>query len=265
VSTAPLVRVAWLGHATVVLDIAGLRLVADPLLRRHNGPLRRRGPRPPSAAWAGVDAVLISHLHHDHAELSSLRMLPGAPVFTGHTNAAWLRRRGLPGIGLGDEWHELGKGVSVRLVRAVHHGRPMPHRPNGAYGHLVRAPGALVWLAGDTSLYDEMAEIPRLAGREHLDLAVVPIGGWGPRLSAGHMGPPEAAAACAMTRAGSALPVHWGTLHPPVMNRLGDWMDRPLAGFRTALAATAPDCRLLAVATGTSVTVPTRPPAQPGP
>lgn len=261
----PAIRLVWLGHSTVVLDVAGLRLVTDPLLRHHNGLLRRRGERPGSAAWAGTDAVLLSHLHHDHAEVRSLRMLGDAPVLTGHSNAAWLSRRGLAGVGLGDEWYELGRGVAVRLLRAVHQARPMPHRPNGAHGHLVRAPGAVVWIAGDTSLYDEMADIPNLAGGRGIDLAVVPIGGWGPRLSAGHMGPSEAAAACAMSKAGSALPVHWGTLHPPGMQHLGDWMDRPLPQFQRALAMSAPGCRLVKASAGVPVTVPTTPDTQPGP
>jgi L-ascorbate metabolism protein UlaG (beta-lactamase superfamily) len=255
VTTAPVIQVTWLGHSTVVLDVAGLRLVADPLLGRHNGLLRRRGQRPGSAAWTGADAVLLSHLHHDHAELRSLRMLGGTPVLTGHANAAWLRRRGLVGVGLGDEWHELGGGVAVRLLRAVHHSRPMPHRPNGAFGHLVGAPGVGVWVSGETNTHDEMTDIPGFAGRDGVDLAIVPIGGWGPRLSAGHMGPAEAATACAMTRAGSALPVHWGTLHPPGMHRLGGWMDRPLSEFRGALTAAAPGCGLLTATAGTKVAV----------
>jgi L-ascorbate metabolism protein UlaG (beta-lactamase superfamily) len=184
-------------------------------------------------------------------------MLGDAPVLTGHVNAAWARARGLTAIGLDESWHDLGGGVSVRLVTAVHHSRPMPHRPNGAYGHLVRAPEAVVWLAGDTDLYDEMAELPGLAGRDALDLAIVPIAGWGPRLSAGHMGPTEAATACARTRAAAALPVHWGTLHPPIMDRFGGWIDRPLPEFRAALAAGAPDCRLLEAPIGRPVTLAT--------
>jgi len=265
VRPVPVVQVTWLGHSSVVLDIDGLRLVADPLLRSHNGPLRRRGPRPAPATWAGADAILLSHLHHDHAELRSLWMLAAAPVLTSLTNASWLCSRGLTGVGLGEEWHGLGSGVFARLVKAVHHSRPMPHRPNGAHGHLVRGPDALVWFAGDTSLYDEMTEIPGLAGDDGIDLAIVPIGGWGPRLSAGHMGPVEAATACAMTRARSALPVHWGTLHPPGMHLFGDWMDRPLPEFRSALAKTAPHCRLVPAPMGVPVSVPTGRGARPGP
>ena len=55
------VALTWLGHATVVLDIDGVRLVADPLLRRHNGVLRRRGgARPGGEAWSQADAALLT-------------------------------------------------------------------------------------------------------------------------------------------------------------------------------------------------------------
>src|ERR1700754_1333329 len=130
-------RVRWLGHSTVVLDIGGHRLVTDPLLRPHNGPLRRRGPGPHAAWWAGTEMVLVSHLHHDHAELSSLRLLGDVPIVTGEDNAEWLRRRGLRGVGIRDDWFEADGLPPVRLVEAVHHSRPMPHRPNGANGHLL--------------------------------------------------------------------------------------------------------------------------------
>src|SRR4051794_36661044 len=175
-------KVTWLGHSTVLIDLAGHRLLTDPLLLRHNGPLRRRQPRPRSSTWAGVDAVLLSHLHHDHAELRSLRLLPGVPVLTGRRNARWLRRRGIDGGDAGD-WTDV-RAVQVRLVTAVHHSRPMPHRPNDANGHLIRSRTLTVWAAGDTSLYDDMDRLPELAGVGRLDVALVPIGGWGPRLSA---------------------------------------------------------------------------------
>lgn len=240
---------AWLGHSTVVIDVDGRRLITDPLLRRHGGALRRRSHPPASHQWQDVDAVLLSHLHHDHAELRSLRMLGDAPVLTGPDSATWLRRRGLPGVAP-EGWHHLGGGVRVRLVRAVHHARPMPHRPNEVQGHLLRTGEATVWVAGDTELYDEMADLPRYAGRDRIDLAVVPVGGWGPRLSPGHMGPEEAAVACAMTRSRWALPVHYGTLHAPLMDRLGDWMDRPLAHFEEALARTSPGTRIVRAGLG---------------
>jgi L-ascorbate metabolism protein UlaG (beta-lactamase superfamily) len=249
---APPVAIAWLGHSTLVIDVGGVRLLTDPLLRRHNWPLRRRGGRPTAGAWADVDAVLLSHLHHDHAELSSLRLLPGVPVLTAAENAAWLRRKGIDAPDdLGEDWVDVGTtGVRVRLVRADHHNRPMPHRPNAANGHLVRAPGLSVWVAGDTSLYPEMTDLPRLAGGR-VDLAVVPVGGWGPRLSPGHLDPEQAARACAAAEARHAMPVHWGTLHAPFFSYFPrGWLDNPGEAFAEALRRHAPECRPIVLRPG---------------
>jgi len=241
-------RLTWLGHSTVLIDLAGRRLLTDPLLLRHNGPLRRRSPRPRPTQWAEVDAVLLSHLHHDHAELRSLRLVAGAPVLTSERNGRWLQKHGLDGRGA-EDWTDVGP-VQVRLVTAVHHSRPMPHRPNDANGHLLRSRGTTLWAAGDTSLYADMVRLPELAGVERLDIALVPIGGWGPRLSAGHMGPTEAAEACARTGARYALPVHWGTLHAPFMTLRSEWFERPLDAFDKALAGVAPDCEVVRVPPG---------------
>lgn len=253
-------RLTWLGHATVVLDLGGARILVDPLLRPRAGPLLRRGPVPAPDAWAGTAAVLISHLHHDHAELTSLRMLPDLPLLTGGRNAAFLRRRGLRGVDLEagpevgpDDWYDVADSdVRIRLVHAVHHSRPMPHRPNDAYGHLVRTSTTRVWIAGDTSWYARMADLPVLAGGP-IDLAVVPIGGWGPRLSAGHMDPELAARACATVGARVAVPYHWGTFHVPSQRNVPPgWMDRPGPAFVAACARRAPDCEAVVLAPGES-------------
>jgi len=254
------ITVTWLGHATVVVDMDGVRIVSDPLLRRHNGILRRRGGATPEGeAWSGADAVLLSHLHHDHAEVGSLRMLGGVPVLTAPENAVWVAKKGLVGRGLGEgEWVPVGAAgdVAVRLVPAVHHSRPMPHRPNAANGHLVRGPSGVVWLAGDTDLYPGMAGHPELAGAP-IDVAAVPVGGWGPRLSPGHMGPKQAATACRLVSARAAVPVHWQTLHVPVAGRFPrGWMDLAGPRFEEALAHEAPSCRPLVLDVGSSASLP---------
>ncbi len=208
------VRATWLGHATVILDLAGVRIVTDPVLRRRLGVLRRRADLPVHPHVTDVDAVLLSHLHHDHADLPSLRRLGHSPVLTDPENAVWARAHGLVAPDLeADSWHDVADGVSVHLVRADHVSRPMPHRPNAAVGMLVRGSGVTVWFAGDTSLYPEMADLPQIAGAA-IDLALLPVGGWGPRLSPGHMGPTEAAEAAAACGARHVVPIHFGTLHP---------------------------------------------------
>ena len=250
----------WLGHSTVVLDLDGVRIVADPLLRRHAGPLRRRGPVPDPAAWQHADAVLLSHLHHDHAELASLRMLPeGVPVITAEANARWLRAKGLAGVAPpADGWIELGTSgaVSVALCPAVHGSRPMPHRPNPAVGHLVRGRSVTLWLAGDTSLYDGLSELPARAGGT-VDVAVVGVSGWAPRLGGGHTGPAQAAEACARVGARWGIPVHWGTFHVPGQSRHPrGWMDRPGPEFAEAVRATVPGCRPVVLGLGERVELP---------
>lgn len=252
------IAVTWLGHSTVVLEVDGTRLLTDPLLRRHAGILRRRGPKPDRRAWEQTDAVLLSHLHHDHAELRSLRLLPDVPMITAPENARWLRIRNLQGVAPSDdEWLGVGNGrpVTVTLCRADHTSRPMPHRPNQANGHLVRSASTTIWVAGDTSLYTDLAALPQVAGGP-IDLAIVPVSGWGPRLSGGHLGPVEAAEACARVGARFAVPVHWGTLHAPG-GRLypPGWMDRPGPEFVEALADRAPECVPMVLRRGVRTTV----------
>jgi L-ascorbate metabolism protein UlaG (beta-lactamase superfamily) len=244
-------ELTWLGHSTVVIEIGGLRLLTDPLLFRHAPPLRRRWPRPEPARWADVDAVLLSHLHHDHAELRSLRLLGSVPIFTAPANAEWLRGKGFHhAVGLDEQWYDAGGGVSVRLVPAVHGARPMPHRPNAANGHLIRSADSVVWAAGDTELFDDMAALGRWAGHG-LTAALVPIAGWGPRLSKGHLDPAAAATACARADPDWVLPVHWGTLHLPGGRHLPPgWMDRAPSAFRDALARVAPRSRLIKLRPG---------------
>ena len=255
------IRVAWLGHASAVLDLDGVRVLTDPLLRRHAGLLRGLGAAPSPARWEDPDAVLVSHLHHDHAELGSLRLLRDAPVLSAPANAAWLRRKGVPGArGLppGRWWDVPGSDVRVRTTRAVHGERPMPHRPNAATGFLVSGPSATVWFAGDTGPFPEMASLAEEAGRP-IDVALVPVGGWGPRLSGGHLDPVEAARACAVVGASFAVPIHWGTLHAPAARGLPPgWMEQAGRAFAVAVERWAPDCTALVLEPGQAVDVPLR-------
>ncbi len=257
-----MIRVRWLGHASVVLDVGGVRLLTDPLLREHAGLLRRRGGAPDPRNWHGAAAVLISHLHHDHAEIGSLELLGRTPVVSSPANARWLRRHGVPGgVGLPEgTWWTVPTArrtgaVQVRAVPAVHGDRPMPHRPNAANGFVIRADGWRVWFAGDTGPHPAMAQVPGLLdGR--VDVALVPVGGWGPRLSGGHLDPVEAARACALVGARHAVPIHWGTLHAPVSRRLPPgWMDRAGPAFAAAARHEAPDCEVHLLEPGEALTL----------
>ncbi|WP_188037283.1 MBL fold metallo-hydrolase [Actinotalea sp. JY-7885] len=236
-------RLTWLGHSTVVLDLAGARVVADPLLRRRAGVLRVvRGPGtagPEEWSRTAPDAVVLSHLHHDHCDVPTLRAMRAAVVLAPVGAGRWLTGRGVEHVtelAVGQR-HQVG-GLVVTAVPADHGGRREPFGPTAAaVGHLVESPDLTVWLAGDTGTFAGMARIPAMAVRGVVDVAVVPVWGWGPRLGPGHLDPVRAAAAARTVGARVAIPVHWGTLRMsgmarPMRTRLrmpGEWFLRALA------------------------------------
>ncbi|HVN11436.1 MAG TPA: MBL fold metallo-hydrolase, partial [Kineosporiaceae bacterium] len=189
---------------------------------------------------ATLDGVLISHLHHDHCDLATLRALAAPVVVAPPGAAAWLARHGVggtvelePGEGLA-----LASGVRVVAVRARHSGRREPWGPTAlAVGHVVEGTSGSAWLAGDTGLYPGMGDLPALTRRGRIDIAAVPVWGWGPTLGPGHLDPAEAAEAAVRVGAGVAVPVHWGTLHPAGLRAvMRDRLVGPAGEFAARLA-----------------------------
>ena len=88
------IEITWLGHSTAVVDLDGVRIVADPLLRRNNGILSGAASSCPRPRGTGPTRCSLSHLHHDHAEVPSLKRF-GVPVLTAPDNAVWVRKKGL--------------------------------------------------------------------------------------------------------------------------------------------------------------------------
>lgn len=202
----------YVGHATILIEIGGMRLLTDPLLRDRVLYLRRHGRSVDASVYANLDAVLISHLHYDHCDLPSLRMLPQdsrmiVPRGSRQLFHAW----GFQSI---DEL-EVGEvtrvgPVTVRATEARHSGYRPPGGPAAsALGFIVESSHQQIYFAGDTDLFAGMAA---LQGR--LDVALLPVWGWGPSLGAGHMNPRRAADALTLLRPRIAIPIHWGTLYP---------------------------------------------------
>jgi L-ascorbate metabolism protein UlaG (beta-lactamase superfamily) len=208
----------FVGHSTVRIDLAGRRVLTDPLLTGRLGPLRRVVPLPDPAVWEGTDVVLISHLHGDHLHLPSLRRLgTGTRIVVPRGAGGWLRRHGFTRV------DELAPGESltdgelrITAVPAVHSGHRwgprLTHGPDSrALGHLIEADGHTVYAAGDTDLFPGMSRL----GDRGIDAALLPVWGWGPTLGPGHLDPERAAEATALLRPRTAVPVHWGTLALP--------------------------------------------------
>jgi L-ascorbate metabolism protein UlaG (beta-lactamase superfamily) len=241
----------WLGHATVEIDLGGTRLLTDPVLGRRAGLLRRVAPALPPAAVRRPDAILISHLHSDHVDLPSLRRIgTDVPILASTGAAPWLRRRGfgdVRALAPGDAV-SVG-GVGVRAVEAIHDGRRWRYGAEAdALGFLVEgSPSA--YFAGDTDLFPAMAD---LAG--HVDIALLPVSGWGSTLGPGHLDPERAARAAGVIRPGLAIPIHWGTLGVPWSRPDRDARSEPAREFAAAAQRLAPDVEVLVLEPGQRVT-----------
>jgi L-ascorbate metabolism protein UlaG (beta-lactamase superfamily) len=236
----------FLGHATMLIELGGLRILTDPILVDRLMFLTRVVRPLDPALYAAVDLVLISHLHLDHLDRLSLARLaetPGATppeVVTGPGAGAVLRSWGWQRV------TELAPGVSHRVgdvlvtaVPAAHPGSRPPFGPRGtAVGFLLESGPARLYFAGDTDLFPEMATM--IEGE--LDVALLPIGGWGPRLGSGHLDPVRAVEAAARIRPRFAVPIHWGTLWPYGMGRVSAGrLSGPPAEFERALAERGAD------------------------
>ncbi|MEU3147386.1 MULTISPECIES: MBL fold metallo-hydrolase [unclassified Streptomyces] len=209
------VEVTWWGHATCTVEDARTRVITDPLFARRFAHLRRRrGALPPPDA-RHADLALVSHLHADHLHVPSLALLaPGTHLLVprGARRAVPALRRlthlRVSEVGPGDV---LTAGdLVVRAVPARHDGRRLPlgrHR-SPALGYVMEGE-ARTYFAGDTGLFDTMAEEVG-----PVDVALLPVGGWGPYLGEGHLDAVRAAEALARLGARSAVPVHYGTYWP---------------------------------------------------
>lgn len=243
-------RIAWLGHATIRLELDGVAILTDPAVRDRIGPLDRQAPPLGQRDIEGVDLVVISHLHFDHLDLPSLRRLGDPRIIVPNNSGRLLRKAGhrdVDEVAPGESTTH--GGVTIDVVRAIHSGFRPPFGPTGpALGFVLSTPHRRIYFAGDTAIYPEMAEI------RDLDVALVPVWGWGPNLRGGHMDPAMAARAVRLLRPRTAIPVHWGTFWPKAMGRVRpDRLRRPGHEFREITAELAPDVHTVVVAPGEDV------------
>ncbi|CCH85857.1 Zn-dependent hydrolase of the beta-lactamase fold-like protein [Modestobacter italicus] len=260
-------RLHFLGHSTVRAELGGKTVLTDPLLTVRLGPLRRVvAPLAPSS-WAGVDLVVVSHLHNDHLHLASLRLLGrSTPIVVPRGAGRWLTRHGFtaveelaPGESLTDG------GLTVTATHADHAahrwGPRLTHGPHApAVGHLLSGGGTTVYAAGDTDLFPGMTDL----GAAGIDVALLPVWGWGPSLGPGHLDPAGAAAAVQLLRPAVAVPVHWGTfavagltsLPSPWRARMRALLTEPPRRFAAAVTAGGPATHVALTAPGSAVVLP---------
>jgi L-ascorbate metabolism protein UlaG (beta-lactamase superfamily) len=246
-------RVTYVGHATVLAELDGVRLLTDPVLRGRVGHLRRQAAPPAPDVADALDAVLVSHLHHDHADVPSLRKLPrDVPVLAPRGAGAFFERRGFSSVAelAPGESEQIGT-VSITATEAVHPRHSRLERDSRAVGYLLGG-RRRVYFAGDTDLFDGMRELSR-----DLDLALLPIWGWGPSLGVGHLDPERAARAVAMLSPRLAIPIHWGTLYPLGLARFRpDPLRSPPREFTGWTEKLAPQTEVRVLAPGEGTPLP---------
>lgn len=259
---SPGLALTWWGHAFATVEIGGLRIGIDPVFTDRLLHLRRY-TAPVTARAAEADLVLVSHLHADHCHRPSLRRFgPGTPVVMPHGGEGLLRgRAGVRGVRPGDELEVAGARISV--LPAYHDGRRLPgSRYRGpALGFRVECGEHSFWYPGDTGVHEDFDAV------DPVDLALVPVGGWGPTLGEEHLDPAGAAEAVARVGARWAVPLHWGTFWPLGLEMVARDRHHHLfvtPGERFADAMQGRDAEAVVLAPGQRVVLPGMPGPAPG-
>jgi L-ascorbate metabolism protein UlaG (beta-lactamase superfamily) len=235
-------RLLYVGHATVLIELDGVRLLTDPVLRPRVWHLRRRVPLDTSGLRR-IDAVLVSHVHFDHLDLPSLRLL-GRDVTVILPVGAQRLLRGFTDV------RDVDVGDEVRIGDVTIHATPAEHdsarmlRSTPALGYLLSG-SKHVYFAGDTDLFEGMSA---LSGS--LDLALLPVAGWGSKVGPGHLDPLRAAQSLRLLKPRLAVPIHWGTFSPLHRRTSVD----PPEDFRRHAAELAPDVEVRILDPGAALT-----------
>ena len=245
------VAITWLGHASVLIELNGVRLLTDPVLRSRIGPLIRMAPPVRTDGLEGIDAVLLSHLHADHVDLPSLRRLEAVTVFAPHQAGPWLRGNGVSGVRelRPDDETNIGP-VHLTATHAAHDRRRRPFGPSAdPIGYVVRGSRS-VYFPGDTDLQPAMADL-----RGSIDIGLIPIWGWGRSVGVGHLDPRRAAVAVALIGPTVAIPIHWGTFALRWFGARRHELERPAIEFAALVKRYAPDVEVHVLAPGEHVEI----------
>ncbi|MFT9417975.1 MBL fold metallo-hydrolase [Acetobacter sp.] len=220
-------RITMVGHATVLIQAAGLNILTDPVWSERASPLRWAGPKrvnAPGIAFENlppIDVLLISHNHYDHLDLATLKRLQAAhnPLMIMPLGNDHIVKKVIPEARiLTGDWYEqqvIPPALSVTLTPAYHwSARGIFDRRMALWaGFWLNIRGQKLWFAGDTA-YGDGALFPALHARYGApDVAIIPIGAYEPRwfMAEQHVNPHEAVRIYKDIQARQAIGIHWGT------------------------------------------------------
>ncbi|WP_367871490.1 MBL fold metallo-hydrolase [Luteolibacter sp. Populi] len=215
-------RVTWLGHASFLVQGLGRNLLIDPVFSDYCAPFRMerfRRVSPPACRLEelpAIDAVLLTHSHYDHLDLSTLLTLgKEMPLVIAEGHAAWLGRKGFRNV-KELTWFgqmELFPGIQLSATPAQHFTARTPFDRNRGHwcGWLLEGAGVKLWHAGDSGYCPAFREIGERFGP--IDFGMIPIGAYSPRwfMQPIHMNPEESLQAFIESRCRRAVAMHWGT------------------------------------------------------
>lgn len=239
---APGMRTWWLGHASVLVEIDGVRILTDPVLSDRASPFQFIGPKRlhppplPLAQWSGIDAVVISHDHFDHLDMDTIRHLArgGTHFYVGLGVGAHLERWQVPTAQIHEmDWWEQAhiKGVQIHCTPARHYsGRTSMNNSTLWASWMVKGPSHSLYYSGDTGYAEHFTAIRTRLGAP--ELALIKVGAYGDTWMDIHMNPESAIQAMQDLGATTLLPVHWATFNLAYH----DWAEPVL---RTLAAAKA--------------------------
>lgn len=250
-------QITFLGHSTLIIELDGVRLLTDPLLRDKVTFLQRNYPPLTSSDYAGCfDAVLISHMHYDHLDVRSLALLgKDVPLVTPRGGNRVLRPAGFQNVlevGVGENL--FAGRVGIRAVYADHDARRRPFSSIGrdSLGYVIDG-SISVYFPGDTRLFPEIGRVNDTLDRG-MDLALMPVWGWGYNIGKKHMGPREAAEALKLLKPRHAVPIHWGTYAPMGVKWLKpDYLHTPPVDFTRHAHELSPEVKVTTLLPGESL------------
>lgn len=261
-------KITYIGHATLLLEIGGARVLTDPNFDPHLGRLLPRVSAPGIAldALPALDAILLTHAHADHLSFDSLDRLPrDIPLYAPPAVARWLRGKGYGHVQpLGPTEQTAIGNVRIHAARATHQGNRygIDRWRSAANMYLAETHEESLFFAGDTALMPDthglVEQVLWAAGRT-LDVALLPIGyapSWKPGFRRGHLTHDDALTLFETLRARALIPYHWGTFRH-VTASAHDAINR----LRAALPAHGARERVHIIEPGESMLVPPVPSA----